>query len=45
MGRVLIVDDNADLVSSLKGVLEAPSARFTVVTAANGAEALKIAAR
>ena len=45
MGRVLIVDDNADLVSSLKAVLEAPSARFDVTTAANGVEALEIAAR
>src|SRR5262245_36319974 len=39
MGRVLIVDDNADLVSTLKAVL----ARFDVTTASNGAQALKIA--
>jgi len=39
MGRVLIVDDNADLVSALKAVL----ARFDVTTASNGAQALKIA--
>ena len=45
MGNVLIVDDNADLVSTLKAVLEAPSARFDVVTASNGAEALQIAAK
>ena len=44
MGRVLIVDDNADLVASLKGVLEAPSSRFQVVTASNGKQALEIAA-
>jgi PAS domain S-box-containing protein len=45
VGKVLIVDDNADLVSTLKAVLEAPSARFDVVTASHGAEALEIAAR
>jgi two-component system, cell cycle sensor histidine kinase and response regulator CckA len=39
-GSVLIVDDNADLVSALKAVL----ARFDVTTASNGAQARKIAA-
>jgi PAS domain S-box-containing protein len=48
MGRVLIVDDNADLVSSLKSVLEgagAPEARFSVTTASNGKQAIGIASR
>ena len=41
MGRVLIVDDNADLVAALRAVLK----QFDVVTASNGAQALDIAKR
>ena len=47
-GRVLIVDDNVDLVSQLSAVLLAPASDATplsVVTAASGAEALVLARR
>ncbi len=47
-GKVLIVDDNVDLVSQLSAVLLAPasdSAPLSVVTAARGAEALVLAKR
>jgi PAS domain S-box-containing protein len=44
-GRVLIVDDNAELVGALKGVLESPGAhqRFEVATAGSGREAIAMA--
>jgi PAS domain S-box-containing protein len=44
-GRVLIVDDNAELVGALKGVLEGPGARhrLEVITAGSGGEALAVA--
>lgn len=43
-GKVLIVDDNVDLVSTLKSVLALSSARsFEVTSAAKGSDALEIA--
>jgi signal transduction histidine kinase len=45
-GRVLIVDDNVDLVASLEGVLLAPvpnAPPLSVVTAARGSEAIAVA--
>ena len=43
MGRVLIVDDNTELVGTLQAVLAGPNAGFDVVTASCGADALAVA--
>lgn len=43
MGRVLIVDDNTELVGTLRAVLAGPNAGFDVVTASCGADALSVA--
>jgi PAS domain S-box-containing protein len=44
-GRVIIVDDNADLVDTLRAVIASGFPGLTIETAANGAAALEMAER
>ena len=43
-GRILIVDDNAELVEALRAVIATGAKGMSIVTAANGEAALRIAA-